>query len=109
METKYIEIRDHATCIAAIAVTIDGDDSWLARRSGFSRGRRYVLLTRLGDQRSAYDPYSWGWSAGARTMTIAHLYAIENWDSIPNEGIVDVRRIVGETDADAPSDRTIYD
>lgn len=107
METKYIEIRDHGTCIAAIAITIDGDDSWLARRSGFPRGKRHVLLTRLSDQHSEYVPYSWPDSA--RTMMHAHNYIIGRWDEIPNEGIVDVRRILGETDADAPSDRSIYD
>lgn len=101
---KYLEIRDRATCIAAIGIAIDGNDSWLAHRAGFAPGERYILLSIIAEpNRTEYDPHAW--SGGARTLPVAHQWIIANWDSLENESVVCVEFITGERETPKESDR----
>jgi len=105
MQTKLIELRDRGTFIACLAVSIDGNDGYLARRAGY--GDRCILFMRA-DGRSTmtrcevtYDPYDWR----DRTFTTAHLWLTEHWDEVRDHDVVDVEYILGETDAPKRSER----
>ena len=106
METKTIEIRDRMTFIAAVAVRLEPEserDRYLFARSGFgltpAEQGEYVVLLRLSNAQSAYDPYAWG----DRTMANAHRYLIENWAAVASGDVVDVEVVLGEKDT--PSQR----
>jgi len=103
METKQIEIRDRGTFIPALAVRVSRADGWLIGTAGFG-DEPVVILVKLCSIESQSDPYGWP-NASRRTMTVAHEFVERHWDEIPHEGVVDVRRILGETDTDAPSER----
>ncbi len=92
METKLIEIRDRATFIPALAVRVSRFDGPLARRAGY--GDALVILTRLdGGGKASHDPYEWN----DRTMSQAHHALAGNWDAYPNNAVVDVEYLLGET------------
>jgi len=100
MTMKFVEIRDRATFIPAVAFQIDGADDYLARRVGF--GSPMVFLVTLSTQRCAYDPYSWG----DRTHHMAHLWLSQHWEEFKSGGVVDVEFLLGERDTPKPSERT---
>lgn len=104
MKTKIVEIRDDATCIIAIATLIDSDGTReykLLRRAGYSvSDPKLVILTKLENCESNYDPYNWS----DRTMLTAHRFIASNWNDIPNGSIIDVRFILGESNKIADSD-----
>lgn len=89
---KYIEIRDDGTFIPAFAIAINGEDHYLARRAGYGR-RNYILLVKLCGPEAQYNWSKWG---NSRTMTTAHKYLNENWDTVKNGDVVDVQFILGE-------------
>lgn len=93
------EIRDRMTCIGAIGIRLSRDSGALAWRNGYGE-TPCVLLTRLQGGISRYDPFEWQ----DRTFTVAHRHIAENWDSIPNNGVVDVEFILGETTAPKQSE-----
>lgn len=101
MQTKFIEIRDRGTCIAAMAIRMVADDSigWtFLSREGYPKDGRSIVLMRLSDQRATVDPYAWpDINRDTRTMPNAHDYIIRNWASIESGSVVDVRVILGET------------
>lgn len=92
MEVKVLEIRDKMTFIPAYAVLVNGADSPLLRAAGFGR-RDYVILGRLNKGEQTYNAYDWN----DRTMQTAHLWIIENWESLENGSVVDVQFILGES------------
>ncbi len=94
METKFLEIRDAATFIPALAVRLSGADHYLARRAGFGPYSDYILLIKLEDSQCHYDIYGWG--GGARTMSQAHNHIVEHWDELSEGDVVDVEFILGE-------------
>lgn len=100
MESKFLEIRDAATFIPALAVRISREDGYLARRAGF--GPPCVYLIKLAIEQCACDPYSWG--SGSRTMTVAHEYIQEHWDELRDGQVVDVEFILGLTKASKESE-----
>jgi len=110
MQTKLFEIRDHSTCIPALGTRpnqYDNDraEEWLWTRAGFgnkerSDTRTLVCLTYFANHRMEYDPLSWA----DRTMTTAHNYIATHWDELQSGAVIDVRFILGETDASARSD-----
>jgi hypothetical protein len=102
MTVKYFEIRDRYTTIAALAISIEGGDSWLARHAGFRE--RMILLVQLYAEKCCWDPYHWD----NRTMHNAHCYIAENWDSLENEAVIDVEFILGESQTIKASDRGGY-
>jgi hypothetical protein len=103
METKFIEIRDSATFIPALAIRFSGQDSWLARRAGYSKGLPMVLLIHLNKQSCDHDPYRWS----NRTMQEAHLYIRNNWEELDDGDLVDVQFILGESKAQCQSEQEI--
>ena len=96
MTTKFLEIRDRATMIPALAIALSKADSPIAWRAGFG-DRLCVLLVKLADVTVQYDPYAWPLSRG-RTMRAAHLAILEHWEVLENGDVVDVEFINGETD-----------
>ncbi len=98
MESKFLEIRDRATFIPALAVRISGDDDPLAKAAGF--GEPMVLLTKLETMQTQYDPFAWG----GRTMPTAHLWIDEHWATTENGAVVDVEFILGERAAPKASE-----
>lgn len=92
MQTKTFEIRDRMTCIGAIGIRLSKADGPLVWRNGYG-DTPCVLLTRLQGGIAKHDPYEWG----DRTFAVAHKHIAENWDTIPNGGVVDVEFILGET------------
>ena len=103
MYIKCIEIRDHATCIPAIAIKMEYSDLiehkflW---RCGYPQDGNGVVLMKLDDQKATSDPYEWG----GRTMPAAHLYILENWDNIKSGDVVDSRVYLKETDQPAEAE-----
>jgi len=93
MEIKFIEVRDRATFIPALAIKISAMDGYLSSRAGFSVPGNIVLI-HLQSMKSACDPYDWG--GDTRTMPNAHAYIEEHWDTINNEDVIDVEHILGE-------------
>jgi len=104
MQIKAFEIRDKATFIPVCAIKMSSDDekeSYLLRRAGFVSGD-HVVLMRFHDDESHYDPFRWD---NRRTMTTAHRYIAENFDSLKSGDVIDVRFILGETNDPAASER----
>jgi hypothetical protein len=91
METRILEVRDHATFIPVLCIRVSGVDGYLMRRAGF--GEFMVEVIHLTSQKCAYDPYDWG----NRTMQEAHLYISQHWNELSNEDVIDVAFILGET------------
>lgn len=107
IETKLFELRDVATFIPIIASRMRADtlgEAWLLRRAGYSETLApLVLLTRLdGGGLAEYDPHAWG----GRTYPVAHLYIAERWDELRSGDLIDVRALLGETDAPCRSEMT---
>lgn len=95
MTTKFLEIRDRATTIPAMAIELKGSDSPIAYRAGYGI-EGSILLINLGRVAVEYDPYEWDLRYG-RTMRPAHLYIQEHWNELTNGSVVDVEYILGET------------
>ena len=95
---KFIEIRDRATCIPALAIRMRSDDpiaNHFLWRSGYPRGDSTVttiVLMRLDDQKATADPYDWD----GRTMRYAHADIQANFDELRTGQVVDVRVVLGE-------------
>lgn len=90
MKIKQLEIRDKGTFIPALAIEVSGSDGYLLRRAGF--GSSLVILIHLEGMKCNYDPYEWG----NRTMTEAHNYIQNSWNSLNDGDVVDVEFVLGE-------------
>ena len=99
MTPKLLEIRDKATFIPVLAISIDEFDGYLARRAGF--GSRCIQLVHFSSGRTAYDPYDWG----NRTMLTAHVYIERQWSNLRDGDVVDVEFLLGETTSPKLSER----
>lgn len=93
MTSKFVEIRDRATLIPALAIQLSGADGYLPRRAGFQSPMVYLIALSL--QKAHYDPYDWG--GGARTLKVAHGWLEKHFNDVPDHGVVDVEFILGET------------
>ena len=109
---KFLEIRDRATCITAIAVKFSPEseqERWLLMTAGFGNlvveQQEYVLFGSInGGARDIFtDPYK---QKGCRTMCIAHLYVRDNFNELKNGQVIDVEFILGETDKPKITDNT---
>jgi len=107
VEIKLFEVRDRGTCMPSIAIrTSSANDSerWMLAHMGYGTDaedqKRHVLFAPLCDPSLKYDPEDWR----DRTMATAHRYIIDHWDMLTAGQVIDVRYILGETDAPAPSD-----
>jgi hypothetical protein len=110
MTSKTIEIRDRCTFIPALAVKlnpVDERDRWLLARAGFGlleeAQSQYILLTRLTDAETHYDPSDWT----NRTMATAHLHLLEHFDDTENGGVIDVEYILGESKTPKTSEQNL--
>jgi hypothetical protein len=106
MITKSFEIRDRATFIPAVAIKMvpaNEEQRYLLRRCGYGFDHPAVLLTRMdGNARAApSDPYDWG----DRTMTVAHDYITQNFDSLADGSVIDVEHILGKRPEPKASER----
>jgi hypothetical protein len=119
METKLIEVRDRMTCIVVLCVRpwpvtlpydVDRETDKgaklnklqrMAWRCGYKEARA-VIMTRLAEpgRGAQSDPFEWL----DRTMSQAHNYIEQNWEKIPNGGLVDVRVVLGEEKEPAESE-----
>lgn len=109
MKTWVVEIRDHATCIPALAIQMLADtperEYWIHGRCGHPRDGSGLALIKLNDGDCHFDPYDW---VGNRTMANAHNWMIEHMDELVDGGVVDVRFILGEAKESAESERGMY-
>jgi hypothetical protein len=116
MEVKLLEVRDRATFIAAIAIRAtfrDDEERWLLRRAGYAieqiepelKGiEPYILFAPLdGGKPLEYDPFA----QPNRTMSRAHLYAVNNWDTLKSGDVIDVEFILGESTEPKQSERVV--
>lgn len=111
MIVKTFEIRDSGTFIPALAVRLEPEterDRYLLGRAGYGttpgQQREYVFVAMLagGTGLATSDPYDW---SEARTMPVAHKYIIGHFDELDSGDVVDVRHILGETEAPCESER----
>ena len=107
METKCLEIRDHATFIPVICirpVPINEAQRYLLRRDGYRGGPDETCIIMIDAQCCgvAYDCYDW---ARCRTKKTAHHYITENWHDLTDGDVVDVAYILDETDTPKRSER----
>lgn len=96
-EIKFLQIRDVATDIPAMAIKLDPEsimDCKIVARAGYGREGEYIILVKLDGCESHYSPYDWG----GRTMPVAHQALIENWDKYTSSDVVCVEFILGERD-----------
>jgi len=99
MTPKLLEIRDRRTFVPVLAISIDEFDGYLARRAGF--GSRCIQLVVFASSRTEYDPYSWE----SRTLSVAHNYISDNWETISDHDVIDVEFLLGETTSPKLSER----
>lgn len=112
MVSKILEIRDRATFIPVLAVQLGSDDDqerWLLHVSGYGSSKeeqkKYVIIAVIsgGEPIKAHVDFpSW---ENKRTMSEAHRYIEENFDSIKNGAVVDVEALLGEVESPKQSDR----
>ena len=113
MKSKLLEIRDAGTFIPVLAVQFGSEheaERYLAARAGYGRAsddqRGYVFLCKIGDNNACtYDPHRW--PGGARTMTVAHQYIIDNFGDLEPGAVVDVEYILGLSAKPKTSERFI--
>jgi hypothetical protein len=111
MEIKTFEVRDRATFIPVIAIKpgARGEaERYLWSRAGYGATEEiqssYVLLSRITGNPSndlSYDPMVWN----NRTMSVAHRFIKENWNSLINGQVIDVEFILGESKEPKKSER----
>lgn len=110
MTAKTIEIRDRATFIPALAVSLDPSnesDKYLLARAGFGtsdmpRKSHTFLITLTGHPTTVVDPDGW---VNQRTLGTAHRWIIDHFDLIESGQVVDVEYILGESDDPKVSER----
>lgn len=125
MQVKLFEVRDHATCIVAIAIRPGAGDlieemvmgasprakirtrletrRFLLGVAGFSGNGHAILFGNLRGGAMHTDPYAW--PPDARTMRAAHFMIERDWNGLEDGAVVDVRVELGERDAPVESDR----
>ena len=97
MNIKLLEIRDSGTFIPAFAFHVSPDNEsqrYLIRRCGYDihGAAPSIILGYLnGEKPASADPYFWN----NRTMQVAHLFLIEQWDDLRDGDVVDVEYILG--------------
>lgn len=100
IQSKVLEIRDNMTCIPALALMIIGGPGDRRDRIVWHAGygpAGCVLLTHLQTSEAHFEPYEWGNGKGCRTMTTVHEHLQDNWPSIKDGELIDVRVLLGET------------
>jgi hypothetical protein len=97
LNTKVFEVRDKATFVPVLAVSIDIMDhepeDYLLARAGYSVATPYVLMTNLNNNTTRYDAFEWN----DRTFYTAHRYIEENFNELKSGDVIDVEFILGES------------
>ena len=103
MLTKLLEIRDEGTCIPAMAteaIASNPAQRAILNRAGYGEGR-CIILQHLHKGKATYNAFDWGHD---RTYHHAHLYIIDNWNTLKDGDVIDVQHILGETSASKESE-----
>lgn len=99
MEVKLFKIYDRCTEIRAIAIRMVSDNDRehnILRASGYSNSPICTLVSMLNSScATAYESYAWE-DRGSRTMSVAHEYIDDNWNSLITGDSIDVEKILGE-------------
>lgn len=100
MLIKALEIRDEGTCIPVFAIRMFSGNpvfkSYL-RRNGYPADGSSIAVLKVSDMRGTNDPYEWvDLRMGPRTMPTAHQYILDNFDTLNDGDVIDVRVILGE-------------
>jgi len=107
LDMKFLEIRDSATCIPALAIKLNSADEtyrYFLKRAGYSlEGMGSIELIKLSTGEANYDPFCW--DGNSRTMRLAHVYIKGAFDALVNGEVVDVEYILGETKEPKVSER----
>jgi hypothetical protein len=109
LDAKLVEVRDDATCMPVMAIRMKTDDwndeakVWgIHTRSGYPRDGSGIVMMVLADQRAQVDPYGW---SDHHTLGLAHHYIYENFDSLKDGDVLDVRVLRKERTVPVESDR----
>lgn len=106
MIVKCFEVRDEGTFMPVIAIKPTPENPsqrYLLQRDGY-RGdclESCIILIAPQCRGVSYAPFGWG---GCRTMTTAHQYIEERFDSLQDGDVVDVQFLLGETPSPKPSE-----
>lgn len=105
MTVKFLEIRDSATFIPAVAFRLRPEhprERYLAARAGFFQSQEQAIwLLKLVTMEAGCHENCWD---GSRTMKEAHKWIKANWKDVVTEDVIDVQFILGETDSKAMSE-----
>ena len=110
-KVKLFEVRDSMTRIHVMAVRfhilgsclLSGQDEWNLRSAGWGIDQHPIYVLKLQGERVGAHCEPYGWQD--RTMTAAHEHIQSKWDELESGDVLDVRFIIGETDAPCSSDR----
>ena len=107
LPNKVFEIRDHATRFSVLAIRMfphgapDPAENAHLAACGYPPFPTAVMIVRLdGHGKSSVDPHFWG----DRTYATAHTYIQKHFNALPSGAVIDVRFILGETEAPAESE-----
>lgn len=96
---KMVEIRDRATLIPAFAIRMlpkTEDELFLMKHCGYGLSNPCIMLVSIeAPWNSARCSDEW---RGLRTMSVAHKWIEENFDSIVDCHVIDVEYILKEVD-----------
>lgn len=103
MRVKIFEVRDEGTHIGVFALSTEPSpgQEYELKRCGFHSGDAVIIGYLDGERNSSADPYHWD----TRTMRAAHIFISDNFNKMHDGDVVDVRHILGESDAPCASDR----
>lgn len=107
LPNKIFEVRDHMTRISILAIGMfphgnpEPVENAHLKTCGYPPFATEVMIVRLdGEGKVSVDPFSWG----DRTYATAHAYIRDHFDDLPSGAVIDVRFILGETEAPAESE-----
>lgn len=100
MKSLMLEIRDSATFIPCMAISLVPDDKeqhFLLRRAGYGFDRTNIILIKMtGDVTAKHDAFDWT-PLTVRTMHVAHKFIADHFTTLKNGDVIDVEYILGET------------
>lgn len=92
---KYLEVRDRATCMAVLAIKVDGTTKAEREIIYWSGHGGFILMVDLAKPHLERGHEYWG--RQERTRTQAHKYIENNWDKLKSGDVLDVEFILGES------------
>lgn len=104
MRVKIFEVRDEGTHIEVFAISTEPSNPeqvYGLLREGFIDGGAVILGYLHGEQPSSADPYFWR----GRTMQAAHVHITDNFETLVDGQVIDVRVLLGEATEPVQSDR----